>query len=248
MGFRFRKSINLGGGMRINLSKSGVGYSFGTKGYRVTKTAKGRTRTTIGVPNTGLSYVTESSSNKKKSATKVNKTIKTNEKTIEDNMFSKFDLTEKEIELFSFVVENSGNLSEEFSIHDVSCMGCVVSSTYYNKLYDKGLFLKPSRGKYGLNIKLLENLAKEKEEKERLERERLENLAKEKEEKKKKNKILGHMISAWMCRIFFIPTIVIGLLVSLVEPETGLTSVAIGIIEFLYSKNYFKKKKEEEND
>ena len=41
MGFRYRKSINLGGGFRINLSKSGVGYSWGVKGYRVTKTAKG---------------------------------------------------------------------------------------------------------------------------------------------------------------------------------------------------------------
>ena len=37
MGLRFRKSINLGGGFRINLSKSGVGYSWGAKGYRVTK-------------------------------------------------------------------------------------------------------------------------------------------------------------------------------------------------------------------
>lgn len=28
MGFRYRKSINLGGGFRINLSKSGIGYSY----------------------------------------------------------------------------------------------------------------------------------------------------------------------------------------------------------------------------
>lgn len=31
MGFRFRRSINLGGGFKINLSKSGIGYSWGTK-------------------------------------------------------------------------------------------------------------------------------------------------------------------------------------------------------------------------
>ncbi|HJI56226.1 MAG: DUF4236 domain-containing protein [Pseudoruminococcus massiliensis] len=31
MGFRYRKSINLGGGFRINLSKSGVGYKLGCK-------------------------------------------------------------------------------------------------------------------------------------------------------------------------------------------------------------------------
>lgn len=60
MGFRYRKSINLGGGFRINLSKSGVGYSWGTKGYRITKTASGKTRRTYSIPGTGLSYVDES--------------------------------------------------------------------------------------------------------------------------------------------------------------------------------------------
>ena len=59
MGFRFRKSINLGGGFKINLSKSGIGYSFGTKGYRVTKKASGGTRSTLSVPGTGISYVHE---------------------------------------------------------------------------------------------------------------------------------------------------------------------------------------------
>lgn len=60
MGFRYRKSINLGGGFRINLSKSGIGYSWGTKGYRITKTARGTTRRTYSIPGTGLSYTQES--------------------------------------------------------------------------------------------------------------------------------------------------------------------------------------------
>ena len=64
MGFRYRKSINLGGGFRINLSKSGVGYSWGVKGYRVTKTAKGTTRKTASIPGTGISYVQETGKNK----------------------------------------------------------------------------------------------------------------------------------------------------------------------------------------
>ena len=64
MGFRFRKSINLGGGFRVNLSKSGVGYSWGTKGVRFTKTAKGKRRTTSSIPGTGISYVTESNGTK----------------------------------------------------------------------------------------------------------------------------------------------------------------------------------------
>ena len=59
MGVRYRKSINLGGGFRINLSGSGIGYSWGAKGYRITKTAKGSIRKTISIPGTGLSYTQE---------------------------------------------------------------------------------------------------------------------------------------------------------------------------------------------
>lgn len=68
MGFRYRKSINLGGGFRINLSKSGIGYSWGTKGLRVTKTAKGTTRTTYSIPGTGISYTDDSGRGRRQSA------------------------------------------------------------------------------------------------------------------------------------------------------------------------------------
>ena len=59
MGLRFHKSINLGGGFRVNLSTKGIGYSWGVKGYRITKTADGRTRKTLSFPGTGISYVEE---------------------------------------------------------------------------------------------------------------------------------------------------------------------------------------------
>ena len=68
MGLRFRKSINLGGGFRINLSKSGIGHSWGIKGFRVTKTAKGTRRTTTSIPGTGISYVHETGKKQKLSA------------------------------------------------------------------------------------------------------------------------------------------------------------------------------------
>lgn len=67
MGFRFRKSMNFGP-FRLNFSKSGVGYSFGGKGFRVTKKAGGGTRTTASIPGTGISYVKDSTSGKKKSS------------------------------------------------------------------------------------------------------------------------------------------------------------------------------------
>lgn len=57
MGWRIRKSINLGGGFRINFSKSGIGYSWEFPGYRKTKMANGRIRKTYTIPGTGISYV-----------------------------------------------------------------------------------------------------------------------------------------------------------------------------------------------
>lgn len=74
MGFRFRKSTPIGKHFRINLSKSGVGYSWGVKGARFTKTANGKNRTTLSAPGTGISYTTESKAHtsKKKLSKKKN--------------------------------------------------------------------------------------------------------------------------------------------------------------------------------
>jgi RNase P subunit RPR2 len=83
VGFRYRKSIKLGGGFRINLSKSGIGYSWGVKGYRITKTAKGTTRYTASIPGTGISWVKETS--KKKNLTNVNRS---NQTKIENNYYA----------------------------------------------------------------------------------------------------------------------------------------------------------------
>lgn len=55
MGWRFRRSIGRGP-FRINLSKSGLGWSFGRRGARVGVDAKGRKRWSLGIPGTGLSY------------------------------------------------------------------------------------------------------------------------------------------------------------------------------------------------
>lgn len=55
MGWRFRRSIGRGP-FRINLSTSGLGWSFGRRGARVGVDARGRKRWTLGIPGTGLSY------------------------------------------------------------------------------------------------------------------------------------------------------------------------------------------------
>ncbi len=55
MGFRFRKSIKLFPGVRLNLSKSGVSASIGRPGTTVNISERG-TRGTVGIPGTGISY------------------------------------------------------------------------------------------------------------------------------------------------------------------------------------------------
>lgn len=59
MGFRFRKSFGKGP-FKVTVSKSGVGYSVGSKAFRATKKAGGGTRTTASIPGTGISYSSDS--------------------------------------------------------------------------------------------------------------------------------------------------------------------------------------------
>ncbi|MBJ7609017.1 MAG: DUF4236 domain-containing protein [Candidatus Dormibacteraeota bacterium] len=56
---RFRRTLRIAPGVRLNLSKSGVSTSFGPRGFHYT-VGHGRRRTTVGLPGTGLSYTTYS--------------------------------------------------------------------------------------------------------------------------------------------------------------------------------------------
>lgn len=55
MGFRFRKTLQLFPGVRVNVSKTGTSVSIGQAGASVNVSKRG-VRTTVGVPGTGLSY------------------------------------------------------------------------------------------------------------------------------------------------------------------------------------------------
>jgi Protein of unknown function (DUF4236)/Bacterial SH3 domain len=57
MGFRFRKSIKLFPGIKLNFSKSGMSTSIGGQGATINLSKRG-TRQTIGLPGTGLSFST----------------------------------------------------------------------------------------------------------------------------------------------------------------------------------------------
>ena len=56
MRLNFRKSISLGKGLKLNLSKSGPSVSFGKSGFRQSVNLKGQARTTVGIPGTGIYY------------------------------------------------------------------------------------------------------------------------------------------------------------------------------------------------
>ena len=57
MGMRFRKSFKIAPGVKLNLSKRGIGVSAGVKGARVSLNSKGRVTKSVGIPGTGISYV-----------------------------------------------------------------------------------------------------------------------------------------------------------------------------------------------
>lgn len=61
MAWGFRRSFNLGP-LRINASKSGIGYSVGGRGLRIGKDARGRSYTNVSLPGTGISNRTYSKS------------------------------------------------------------------------------------------------------------------------------------------------------------------------------------------
>lgn len=53
---RFRRTVGLGGGIRLNVTKRGVGASVGRRGLRRSWHSTGRRTSTVGLPGTGLSW------------------------------------------------------------------------------------------------------------------------------------------------------------------------------------------------
>ncbi len=58
MGFYYRKSVTIGP-FRVNVGRSGVGYSIGGRGFRTGVSSQGRRYSTFSVPGTGLGYRAE---------------------------------------------------------------------------------------------------------------------------------------------------------------------------------------------
>lgn len=69
MGLRYRKSITLFKGLRLNFGMNGMSVTAGPKGFHKTYNfGTGKTTTSVGIPGTGLSYVTTSTGNQRGNA------------------------------------------------------------------------------------------------------------------------------------------------------------------------------------
>ena len=69
MGLRFRKSIKIAPGVKLNLNKKSASITLGGKGVHHTISTTGKKTTSVGIPGTGI-YYTESSGGKKSNAGK----------------------------------------------------------------------------------------------------------------------------------------------------------------------------------
>lgn len=77
MGLRFRKSIKIAKGVKINLSKSGVSLSVGRTGLHGTINSRGQLTTSAGLPGTGVSFVKTMSLKKLLGGTKKSEDVET---------------------------------------------------------------------------------------------------------------------------------------------------------------------------
>ena len=77
MAIRFRKSVSLGNGIKININKKSVGLSLGGKGGRVIFNSSGRITTSSSIPGSGISFH-ESFSLNSKAKNKQSKITNTN--------------------------------------------------------------------------------------------------------------------------------------------------------------------------
>lgn len=83
MGFRFRKSVKVAPGVRLNLGKKSAGISVGVKGAGVSINSKTGITSHVSIPGTGLSY-TETSHKKSQLSDKITSTKSSNDWSVEE--------------------------------------------------------------------------------------------------------------------------------------------------------------------
>jgi len=176
MGFRFRKSFG-NRFFKTTISKSGISYSAGVPGFRKTKLANGKTRTTYSIPKTGLSYVTDEKQNNKITRKEVEKEVIQQSSINPENFYDLIPFTQIEEKMLFIIGFYAGvlnsyqegaeietdvrNLLIPFKIVDVNNAAEKMgeerkyTSSHLSKMVDKGYFVRESRGIYKLNEEIV---------------------------------------------------------------------------------------------
>lgn len=69
MGLRFRRTMKIGPGLRLNFNKNSIGLSIGPRGAKYTINSSGRRTASVGIPGSGLYYTESSGGGRRKSET-----------------------------------------------------------------------------------------------------------------------------------------------------------------------------------
>jgi len=73
MGLRFRRSVKIAPGLRLNFNKNSMGLTLGPRGAHYTVNTKGRVSTSVGLPGTGIYYTESYNKNAKPRTTRTSK-------------------------------------------------------------------------------------------------------------------------------------------------------------------------------
>ena len=88
MALRYRKSIKLAPGVRLNVNAKSVGVSVGCKGFRKSINSSGRVTTTVSIPGTGISSVTTKTLGKSSTKTTTGGYTSTNRSVDSDTVYT----------------------------------------------------------------------------------------------------------------------------------------------------------------
>ena len=113
MGLRFRKSISIIPGVKLNFGKTGMSVSTGVPGFRKTFHTSGRVTTSVGIPGTGLYYV-DTKNTKNRNNNRNTQTHNNNQSSYSEPVNSAEYFSKAERENNSASTMNSNELSTPF--------------------------------------------------------------------------------------------------------------------------------------
>ena len=171
---RFRKSFGFGP-FRATISKSGISFSAGVKGARITKKANGKVASTVGIPGTGLYHYEEYGNQPtydepkpmtRKQAEQQVLSQSNQQPTDWYDLIQFTSMAEKLLFVFGYCAgalkcanteATVDELCGTFQVVDVNDMAekaeqpRIYTSNHLSKMVDKGWFLREGRGIYKLN-------------------------------------------------------------------------------------------------